>query len=353
MPRFNASQQAAIDAQNQNILISAAAGSGKTTVMVEKIKQTLIRQPDASISQFLVITFTKDAAQNMKDKLRTLLEDASQNGIEAAAKALGEIETASISTIHSFCTQLLKEYNDNAGATMNPRVLKDTEKKRMLDECFTDAVEVILGKGSSFDAADKKAVSELLIAFSMEDLMKMVQDLYNVLMGIPNPFDFLRQIHPERPILVVFNHADEKTDGEKGQVVSAGKQALDQAGIPYFDAVAYSSRYGEEYLGTDRIREFFQSVSRAANHQHRVPQELAELQARMESIYKAEEQEARLQLSALQETIHCAEDILSILSLLRVYRRKSDRVRCLNRDHQMFERLMKKLGSDMIKLSHH
>lgn len=194
MPRFNASQQAAIDAQNQNILVSAAAGSGKTTVMVEKIKQTLIRQPEASISQFLVITFTKDAAQNMKDKLRTLLEDASQEGVEAATKALGEIETASISTIHSFCTQLLKEYNDNAGAAMNPRVLKDAEKKRMLDECFTDAVEVILGKGSPFDFSDKKAVSELLIAFSMEDLMKMVQDLYNVLMGIPNPFDFLQQI---------------------------------------------------------------------------------------------------------------------------------------------------------------
>lgn len=194
MPRFNASQQAAIDAQNQNILVSAAAGSGKTTVMVEKIKQTLIKRPEASISQFLVITFTKDAAQNMKDKLRTLLEDASQDGVEAAAKALSEIETASISTIHSFCTQLLKEYNDNAGAAMNPRVLKDAEKKRMLDECFTDAVEVIMGKGSPFDAADKKAVSDLLIAFSMEDLMKMVQDLYNVLMGIPNPFDFLQQI---------------------------------------------------------------------------------------------------------------------------------------------------------------
>lgn len=194
MPRFNASQQAAIDAQNQNILISAAAGSGKTTVMVEKIKQTLISHPEASISQFLVITFTKDAAQNMKDKLRTLLEDASQEGMEAAAKALGEIETASISTIHSFCTQLLKEYNDNAGAAMNPRVLKDAEKKRMLDECFTDAVEVLLGKSSTIDPADKKAVSDLLIAFSMDELMKMVQDLYNVLMGIPDPFEFLRQI---------------------------------------------------------------------------------------------------------------------------------------------------------------
>ena len=194
MPRFNASQQAAIDAQNQNILVSAAAGSGKTTVMVEKIKQTLIRQPDASISQFLVITFTKDAAQNMKDKLRTLLEDASQNGIEAAARALGEIETASISTIHSFCTQLLKEYNDNAGATMNPRVLKDTEKKRMLDECFTDAVESLLGKDSPCPLPDKKAVSGLLTAFRPEELARMVQSVYDVLMGIPDPFDFLARV---------------------------------------------------------------------------------------------------------------------------------------------------------------
>ena len=55
MPKFNASQQEAISAQNQNILVSAAAGSGKTTVMVEKIKQTLIDHPEASSSQFLVI----------------------------------------------------------------------------------------------------------------------------------------------------------------------------------------------------------------------------------------------------------------------------------------------------------
>lgn len=200
MPSFNASQKEAIAAQNQNILVSAAAGSGKTTVMVEKIKTTLIEHPEASISQFLVITFTKDAAQNMKDKLRSLLETAAQEGFEPAAKALGEIETASISTIHSFCTQLLKEYNDNAGATMNPRVLKDAEKKRILDECFTDAAESLLGKGSTFPAEDKKAVSDILIAFKLEELQKMVQDLYNVLMGIPNPMDFLRQIVETPPV---------------------------------------------------------------------------------------------------------------------------------------------------------
>jgi len=117
MPKFNAAQRAAIEAENQNILVSAAAGSGKTTVMVEKIRETLKKHPEASMAEFLVITFTKDAARNMKNKLRDLLERGAQEGDERSAKALGEIETATISTIHSFCTQLLTEYNDNAGAT--------------------------------------------------------------------------------------------------------------------------------------------------------------------------------------------------------------------------------------------
>ena len=199
MPTFNASQREAIQAQNQNILVSAAAGSGKTTVMVEKIKETLIQHPEASISEFLVITFTKDAAQNMKDKLRDLLEKESQNGVEQASKALSEIETATISTIHSFCTQLLKEYNDNAGASMNPRVLKDAEKKHILNECFTDASEQIFSNKEKYTLADRQAVGFLLTAFSIEEIEKMVQDLYNTLMGIPNPYDFLERIVKEPP----------------------------------------------------------------------------------------------------------------------------------------------------------
>ena len=258
MPRFNDSQQAAIDAQNQNILVSAAAGSGKTTVMVEKIKQTLISQPEASISQFLVITFTRDAAQNMKDKLRTLLENASQEGVEAAAKALSEIETASISTIHAFCTQLLKEYNDNAGAAMNPRVLKETEKKRMLDACFTDAVEAILGKDSAFSASDKKAVSELLTAFDMEDLMKMVQDLYNVLMGIPNPFAFLERIVQTPPYALwnqeILTAVELDVLGLEECLHREEKLMLSPLAIPAFEAIVEKDR--------DIIKEFLEAYGR-------------------------------------------------------------------------------------------
>lgn len=165
--------------------------------------------------------------------------------------------------------------------------------------------------------------------------------------------EFLRQLHPEHPLLVVFNHADEKTDEEKKQVVEAGKQALNQAGIPYFDAVAYSSRYGEEYLGTDRIREFFLSVSEAAEHQQPVPLELAELQACMDQVYAAEEKDAFQQLSSLKETIYQAEDILSILSLLRIYRRKSDRMKTLHRAHHAFAHLTEQLKEGMQNLANH
>ena len=193
MPQFNDAQTRAISARNPSILVSAAAGSGKTTVMVEKIRQTLISDPEASISQFLVITFTRDAARNMKDKLRALLEDAAQQGIGAAAKALGEIETACVSTIHAFCAQLLREYNDDAGASMNPRVLKETEIRRMLDECFSDAVEALLGRDSALEAEDKSAVGEFLTSFGPEEARGMTEELYGVLMGIPSPFDFLER----------------------------------------------------------------------------------------------------------------------------------------------------------------
>ncbi|MBO7662862.1 MAG: UvrD-helicase domain-containing protein [Clostridia bacterium] len=200
MPDFNLDQSEAIRALNQKILVSAAAGSGKTTVMVEKIRETLIRHPEASVSQFLVITFTRDAAQNMKDKLRDLLEKAAGEGSEPAARALSEIEAATISTIHSFCTQLLKEYNDNAGASMNPRVLKDAEKKHIMEECFSDAAEQIFTRRDRFTREDRQAVGCLMTAFSPEETGKMVEDLYNVLMGIPDPFDFLGRIVSAPPV---------------------------------------------------------------------------------------------------------------------------------------------------------
>ena len=277
--KFNASQLEAINAQNQNILVSAAAGSGKTTVMVEKIKETLIRHPEASISQFLVITFTKDAAQNMKDKLRDLLEKASQLGVNQASKALSEIETATISTIHSFCTQLLKEFNDNAGATMNPRVLKDAEKKHIMDECFSDASEQIFGNKDKYTLADRQAVGFLMTAFSLEDIQKMVEDLYNVLMGIPDPFDFLEKIVKEPPYELWNEQIMTSIDLD----VLGLEECLRQEQELLKDPLALSSCYDTVQADDDLIADFLEKY----DHTEGIEEKKALLQATRAAFVKA------------------------------------------------------------------
>ena len=194
MPKFNEAQMKAIEAENENILISAAAGSGKTTVMVQKIRETLMRHPSDSISQFLVLTFTNDAADHMREKLRELLEKDAEEENPAAIKALSEIEAATISTIHAFCKRLLSEYNDDVNQSMNPRVLKDSERERMLDEAFTDAVEAVLGNESTYSEGEKKVLHQLLAAFDTNQIRSMVMRLYDVLMGIPDPFARLHEM---------------------------------------------------------------------------------------------------------------------------------------------------------------
>ncbi|MBQ7719471.1 MAG: UvrD-helicase domain-containing protein, partial [Clostridia bacterium] len=69
MPTFNNEQKAAIYARNPYLLCAAGAGSGKTTVMVESVTQKLAENLSKDISNFLIITFTNEAAGNMKKKI--------------------------------------------------------------------------------------------------------------------------------------------------------------------------------------------------------------------------------------------------------------------------------------------
>ena len=107
--KFNDDQQQAIESDNHSLIISAAAGSGKTTVLIEKIMK-LIRQDGHSVREMLIITFTREAAAHMRQKLKEKLEkEAVMTMNMAVAQALTEVDSAQISTIHSFCSTLLRE----------------------------------------------------------------------------------------------------------------------------------------------------------------------------------------------------------------------------------------------------
>ena len=104
---FSKAQQQAIDLRNKNILVSASAGSGKTSVLVERLCK-LVLVDKISIDRILAMTFTEDAANEMKDRLKKRLQAETQTDYIQSQLAL--LETASICTIDGFCLSIVKNY---------------------------------------------------------------------------------------------------------------------------------------------------------------------------------------------------------------------------------------------------
>ena len=115
---FTKSQQEIIDfSQDNNLLVSASAGSGKTATIIEKIA-TNLKEGTANIEKMLVVTFTEAASLEMKTRLQAKLSESAENNANVT-RALQNLSTADISTLHSFCAKLIRKnfykLNINAG----------------------------------------------------------------------------------------------------------------------------------------------------------------------------------------------------------------------------------------------
>ena len=137
MATFTQEQMRAIEAQGKTI-VSASAGSGKTTVMIEKIIRLI--KDGAGVGEILAVTFTKKAAAQMKEKLcKELIEEINRDGTDAARrermkKQLSEVSGADISTIHSFCAKLLRSHFYLAD--VDGKALKNEALDELLEEGY-------------------------------------------------------------------------------------------------------------------------------------------------------------------------------------------------------------------------
>ena len=106
-------QQKVIDQRDADILVSAAAGSGKTAVLVERIIQKITDDKHPiDVDHLLVVTFTKAAAGEMKERIMAALDEKVREfpGNQHFVKQLSLIHKAQITTIHSFCMNLIRDY---------------------------------------------------------------------------------------------------------------------------------------------------------------------------------------------------------------------------------------------------
>lgn len=141
--KWTEQQQDAIDARNSSVIVSAAAGSGKTAVLTERLVQ-LLADPESGVrgDRLIVVTFTKDAAAELKGrldaKLRSMINSAEDKSYLLKQQVL--LQNARISTINSFCFELLRDNITDQGITSGFGILEETDLKiihtKAMEELF-------------------------------------------------------------------------------------------------------------------------------------------------------------------------------------------------------------------------
>lgn len=182
--RYTLPQQNAIQARNRELLVSAAAGSGKTKVLVERIFR-LAAQEGYQLDRMLVVTFTNAAAAEMRERLEARFEEgASEN--ESLRRQAERVENAQISTLHSFCQKLIREFFEVAGIDPLAGLAEETLQKKLLEQAAQEALE------ESYELAkEDPQLFSLTQKFSPQEIGGMLLELYRFLLSLPHPFQWL------------------------------------------------------------------------------------------------------------------------------------------------------------------
>lgn len=188
--RYTDEQAAAIAARGENLLLSAAAGSGKTATLVERVMQ--LTMEGADVDSMLVVTFTRAAAAGMREKLTRALSERAAEGDARAREQLIRLERAPITTIHAFCADFLRDNFESADVDPAFTILDEADAQMLEDAALDEALERAYEKGGDDlekldygrGPAGVKEMAKQLMAF-MESRPEPEKWLESALTGAP------------------------------------------------------------------------------------------------------------------------------------------------------------------------
>jgi ATP-dependent helicase/nuclease subunit A len=175
-PLLTDQQRKAIAARGVSVALSAGAGCGKTFVLTERFLSHLDpgRANPARLGQLVAITFTERAAREMRDRIREKCRDrlikCPEGEVEHWLALLRELDTARISTIHSFCGSLLRSHAVEAGLDPRFRVLEQAQADTLLNELIDDQLRDKL-------AVPDEAILDLTVLYGLRGLGEMIAEL--------------------------------------------------------------------------------------------------------------------------------------------------------------------------------
>lgn len=199
MTRWSSSQRAAIVARGENVLVSAGAGSGKTSVLVERVVSCLCQEPVVDLTRLLVVTFTEAAAAEMRNRiakrLHHLAEQAMVQGEVVEARHLSNqialLDQAQVSTLHSFCMRVVRKNFLYLRIEPRFRLLEDSEALLLRTEILQTLVEERL---RASEAEDFRA---MMTQFRLRDPGRMSRLVFRVdqfSMSQVEPSHWLQQV---------------------------------------------------------------------------------------------------------------------------------------------------------------
>jgi len=184
---FTKEQQQVIDLRDRNILVSAAAGSGKTAVLVERIITRLTKdEKPLNVDELLIVTFTEAAASEMKERIHSAIEhalEAEPDNVHLQRQAT-LIHQAQITTIHKFCLSVIRDYFHTIDLAPGFRVAEEGELKLLK----RDVAEAVLEK--AYEEASTGFVDFVESFASGRDdrkLEELILQLYEFSGSYPNP----------------------------------------------------------------------------------------------------------------------------------------------------------------------
>ena len=272
---YNEQQQKAIQAEG-NAIVSAGAGCGKTSVLVGRcLEKVLDENNPVSLQNILMITFMKDAAAEMKnrireeinrriDELRAEKKQGYSDTIRRLESELVHLETASICTIHSFCLKLLREHFDLLPAmglnlASNPSALDESNTFILMKEAFT----LVMKKHYSEDSRLRKEQKEgdPLVLFLREHLDNKEATLREMLFRI---YDFTQSLaYPEEWI------EKQKKLCEENYPIQWEKIFFGAGDEEQGEFLRFLSLYGDSIWGVNATTEMREALANALHHPSR------------------------------------------------------------------------------------
>ena len=190
---WTSDQWKAIWASNQDILVAAAAGSGKTAVLVNRIIYKLLSE-QTNVDELLVVTFTNASAAEMRHRIADALEKAIKENptSQHLRRQLSLINRASISTLHSFCLEVIRKYYYEIDIDPGFRIADSTEAELLKDEMLDELLE------EQYAIEENEGFFRLVDAFSSDrndiELQNIVRALYSFSSSHPYPEQWLDEM---------------------------------------------------------------------------------------------------------------------------------------------------------------